>query len=209
MIALSSCSTIAWASSRGVPLQDAAHGTVGPDRTAFLGSSAACGDSRAYWASSIPFFVAILSLKTDSTAWVDIVPLIPPFGTQNTSPVFLGDISGIIHRRELELPQATTTGDSSMAKKPSKSQQARDHKAKNPNATTQEIADALKISYNAVYQALNKAVGTKKPRRGRKAKAPIAAHAALDHAFDFVTKVGGLVHAEQLIDKLKAIKAKL
>ena len=98
-----------------------------------------------------------------------------------------------------------------MAKKtPSKSQQARDHKAKNPKATTQEIADALKISYNAVYQALNKAGGTKKKgKRGPKKKAPVAAHAALDHAFDFVTKVGGLVHAEQLIDKLKAFKAKL
>jgi hypothetical protein len=99
-----------------------------------------------------------------------------------------------------------------MAKKtPSKSQQARDHKAKNPNATTQEIADALKISYNAAYQALNKAGGKKKKKgkSGPKKKAPVAVHAALDHAFDFVTKVGGLVHAEQLIDKLKAFKAKL
>jgi hypothetical protein len=95
-----------------------------------------------------------------------------------------------------------------MAKKtPSKSQQAREHKAKNPNATTQEIADALKISYNAVYQAVKKAGGSKK--RGPKKKAPVAAHAALDHAFEFVTKVGGLVHAEQLIGKLKAFKAKL
>jgi hypothetical protein len=96
-----------------------------------------------------------------------------------------------------------------MAKKtPSKSQQAREHKAKNPKATTQEIADALKISYNAVYQAL-KGSAKKKGKRGPKKKAPVAAHAALDHAFDFVVKVGGLVHAEQLIDKLKAFKAKL
>src|ERR1700722_10665827 len=96
----------------------------------------------------------------------------------------------------------------------SKSQQARDHKAKNPNATTQEIADAIKMSYNAVYQALKNAGGGKsggkrRGKRGAKGKAPVAAHAALDTAFDFVQKVGGLVHAESLIDKLKAIKAKL
>jgi hypothetical protein len=91
----------------------------------------------------------------------------------------------------------------------SKSQQARDHKAKNPNATTQEIADAIKMSYNAVYQALKKSGGTRKGKRGANRKAPVAAHAALDTAFEFVQKVGGLVHAESLIEKLKAFKAKL
>ena len=65
-------------------------------------------------------------------------------------------------------------------------------------------------SYNAVYKALKNASGGKsKGKLGPKRKAPIAAHAALDTAFDFVQKVGGLVHAEDLIDKLKAIKAKL
>ena len=39
--------------------------------------------------------------------------------------------------------------------------------------------------------------------------APQAAHAALDTAFEFVVKVGGLFHAEQLISKLKAIKERL
>jgi hypothetical protein len=50
-----------------------------------------------------------------------------------------------------------------------------------------------------------------KPGRkpGSKNAAPVAAHAALDHAFEFVTKVGGLLHAEQLIAKLKSIKERL
>lgn len=112
----------------------------------------------------------------------------------------------------------TRSAKSSVDSKPgsgatSKAQQARDHKAQNPNATTQEIADAIKMSYNAVYQALKNAGGTsggkKRGKRDAKHKAPIAAHEALDTAFDFVQKVGGLVHAEKLIDKLKSIKAKL
>jgi hypothetical protein len=102
---------------------------------------------------------------------------------------------------------AKAAGDSKAP--PTKSQQAREHKAKNPNATTQEIADALKTSYNAVYQALKKSGGKRRGKRGRKSKAPVAAHAALDTAFEFVQRVGGLVHAESLIDKLKAFKAKL
>jgi hypothetical protein len=105
-----------------------------------------------------------------------------------------------------------TAGDSSAPGSVSKAQQARDHKAQNPSATTQEIADAIKTSYNAVYQALKNAGGSRgksKGKRGPKRKAPVAAHAALDSAFEFVQKVGGLVHAENLIDKLKAIKAKL
>jgi len=39
--------------------------------------------------------------------------------------------------------------------------------------------------------------------------APIAAHAASDSAFEFVTKVGGLLHADQLIAKLRSIKERL
>ena len=101
-------------------------------------------------------------------------------------------------------------GDSSSGNRSaSKSQQAREHKAKNPNATTQEIADAIKMSYNAVYQALKKSGSKPSGKRGAKSKAPVAAHQALDSAFEFVQKVGGLVHAESLINKLKAIKAKL
>jgi hypothetical protein len=51
----------------------------------------------------------------------------------------------------------------------------------------------------------------KKPGKKKAAKvvAPQAAHAALDTAFEFVVKVGGLLHAEQLIGKLKAIKERL
>ncbi len=111
-------------------------------------------------------------------------------------------------------------GANAMAKKPAATKEAKPakkstaalareyHKA-NPKATTQEIADAIKTTYNNVYQALNKSGKKKKGKRGPNGKAPVAAHAALDHAFDFVQKVGGLVHAESLIEKLKAFKAKL
>ena len=47
------------------------------------------------------------------------------------------------------------------------------------------------------------------PQAGAKTAAPAAAHAALDSAFEFVMKVGGLLHAEQLIGQLKAIKERL
>src|SRR4029077_10081273 len=50
-------------------------------------------------------------------------------------------------------------------KGPSKSQQARDYAKANSKATTQEIADATGLSYNAVYQALKT---KKKGKRGRK-----------------------------------------
>lgn len=39
--------------------------------------------------------------------------------------------------------------------------------------------------------------------------ATVAAHNALDSAFESVTVVGGLLHAEQIISKLKAIKERL
>ena len=64
---------------------------------------------------------------------------------------------------------------------------------------------------------MHKKAGKAKGKPGRKpgkthsanGAAPHAAHAALDSAFEFVTKVGGLLHAEQLIAKLKSIKEKL
>ena len=51
----------------------------------------------------------------------------------------------------------------------------------------------------------------RKPGKKSAAKvaAPHAAHAALDSAFEFVVKVGGLLHAEELIGKLKSIKEKM
>ena len=36
--------------------------------------------------------------------------------------------------------------------------------------------------------------------------APVGAHHALDAAFEFIHKIGGLLHAEQLIAKLKSLK---
>ncbi len=50
-------------------------------------------------------------------------------------------------------------------------------------------------------------VGRKK--HSAKAAAPHAAHAALDSAFEFVVRVGGLSHVEQRIAKGKSIKQKL
>lgn len=104
---------------------------------------------------------------------------------------------------------ATTKGD-----KPTIAEQARAYHKANPKATTQEIADALKTSYNNVYQSLKKGKKKKPGRKpgakaGSNGHAPKSMHSALDSAFEFVQKVGGLVHAEQLIDKLKAFKAKL
>jgi hypothetical protein len=108
-----------------------------------------------------------------------------------------------------DVATTTTKGD-----KPTIAEQARAYHKANPKATAQEIADALKTSYNNVYQSLKKG---KKKNPGRKSgakagsngHAPKSLHTALDSAFEFVEKVGGLVHAEQLIDKLKAFKAKL
>ena len=51
-----------------------------------------------------------------------------------------------------------------------------------------------------------KAKGKPGRKPGAKVTAPLAAHAALDTAFEFVTKVGGLLHAEKLIAKLRSIK---
>jgi hypothetical protein len=108
-----------------------------------------------------------------------------------------------------------TTAKKPASDKPSIAEQARAYRKANPKATTQEIADHLKTSYNNVYQAFKKK-GGKKKKLGRKAgkasrngHAPASMHGALDTAFDFVQKVGGLVHAETLIEKLKAFKAKL
>lgn len=89
-----------------------------------------------------------------------------------------------------------------------------------PDKPAAEIAKALKVTPALVYavkaSAAKKAGKAKaKPGRkpgqksGAKTAAPHAAHAALDSAFEFVTKVGGLLHAEQLIAKLKSIKERL
>lgn len=89
-----------------------------------------------------------------------------------------------------------------------------------PDKSAAEIAKDLKVTPALVYNvkaSLKKKPKKAKGKRGRKpgkkahakAAAPHAAHAALDSAFEFVTKVGGLLHAEELIAKLKSIKEKL
>jgi len=42
-----------------------------------------------------------------------------------------------------------------------------------------------------------------------KAGAPAGAHHALDAAFEFIHKVGGVLRSEELISKLKSLKVKL
>jgi hypothetical protein len=84
-----------------------------------------------------------------------------------------------------------------------------------PDKSPSEIAKELKVKPGLVYNVkakMKSGVTTNgKPGRkpGSKKAAPVAAHAALDSAFEFVTKVGGLLHAEQLIAKLKSIKERL
>jgi hypothetical protein len=104
-------------------------------------------------------------------------------------------------------------------KKVNKSAAIREALQATPEKPAAEIAKAIGVTPALVYNVkanLNKKNGKvggkrKKNARGRKpgAKAPVGAHAALDSAFEFVTKVGGLLHAEQLLGKLKAIKERL
>ena len=106
-------------------------------------------------------------------------------------------------------------------KKPSKSAKIREALKATPDKSAAEIAKAVGVTPALVYNVkanmakkVGKATGKKRGRKpGSTAHAnglaPHAAHAALDSAFEFVTKVGGLLHAEQLIAKLKSIKERL
>jgi transposase len=84
-----------------------------------------------------------------------------------------------------------------------------------PDKSVAEIAKDFGVTPGLVYnvKAKLKGGGKKKKKPGRKpgvkAAAPHGAHVALDSAFEFVTKVGGLLHAEQLIGKLRSIKERL
>ena len=104
-------------------------------------------------------------------------------------------------------------------KKPSKSAAIREALKATPDKPAAEIAKELKVRPGLVYAV--KASMKKKPRKakgkpGRKpgSKAstngtPQSANGHLDSAFEFVVKVGGLLQAEQLLGKLKAIKERL
>lgn len=105
------------------------------------------------------------------------------------------------------------------AKKPSKSAAIREALTASPNKPAAEIAKEVGVSTALVYNVKasmkkkkkSKATPGRKPggKSAAKPAAPVAAHAALDSAFEFVTKVGGLLHAEQLIAKLRSIKERL
>jgi len=105
-------------------------------------------------------------------------------------------------------------------KKPSTSSKIREVLTATPDKPVVEIAKEFGVKPGLVYNVkanMKKKAGKPKGKPGRKpgwkaatnGHAPAAAHEALDSAFDFVMKVGGILHAEQLIGKLKAIKEKL
>ncbi len=108
-----------------------------------------------------------------------------------------------------------------MAKaKVSKSAKIREALTATPDKSAVEIAKEIGVTPALVYnvkagmkeksgKAKSKPSSKPGPKPTEKAVAPQAAHAALDSAFEFVMKVGGLLHAEQLINKLKAIKEHL
>ena len=104
--------------------------------------------------------------------------------------------------------------------KTSKSAAIRAALTSTPEKSAGDIAKELGVKPGLVYNvkaSMKKKTGKparkagRKPGRkvGSKRTAPAAAHNALDSAFEFVTKVGGLLHAEQLIGKLREIKDRL
>lgn len=89
-----------------------------------------------------------------------------------------------------------------------------------PDKPVAEIDKENKVTVGLVYNvkaSMNKKSGATKGKRGRKpgtkvaakATAPQGVHDALDAAFEFIHKVGGVLHAEQLIAKLKSLKESL
>ena len=103
--------------------------------------------------------------------------------------------------------------------KVNKSEKIRAALAATPDKSAAEIAKKVGVTpalvYNVKANMIKKAkkAAKKKPGRqpGQKASkngAP-SANGHLDSALDFVTKVGGLQHAEKLIGTLKAIKERL
>ena len=106
------------------------------------------------------------------------------------------------------------------AKKPNKSDKIREALTANPDKPVPEIAKDLGVTAGLVYNvkaSMKKKAGQPAAKRGRKpgskvapkAAAPAGAHHALDAAFEFIHKVGGVLHAEELIAKLKSLKEKL
>ena len=87
---------------------------------------------------------------------------------------------------------------------------------KNPSAGPTEVAGLVKKQFGHTVspavvstikaKAKGKKPGPKKATKVQQSPMQVMAHEALDTAFEFVGKVGGLLHAQALIDKLKAFK---
>ena len=104
--------------------------------------------------------------------------------------------------------------------KTSKSEQIRAAVTANPSKSAAEIAKDTGVTVGLVYNVkanMKKKAGKSKKKSGRKAgtkaaakaTAPQGVHHALDAAFEFIHNVGGVLHAEQLIAKLKSLKERL
>ena len=113
-----------------------------------------------------------------------------------------------------------------MAKRKSnKSAAVREALTADPTKSAAAIAKELRVTPSLVYNVKAAIKKNGKTTNGKKTKgkpgrkpgqksaarvtAPESAHNALDSAFEFVTKVGGLLHAEQLLAKLRTIKERL
>lgn len=101
--------------------------------------------------------------------------------------------------------------------KPNKSEKIRAALTARPDKSAAEIAKEAGVTVGLVYNVkanMKKKTGKAKKKPGRKpgskaaakAAAPQSVHDALDSAFEFVHKVGGLLNAEQLIAKLRSLK---
>ena len=104
--------------------------------------------------------------------------------------------------------------------KPNMSEKIRAALTASPDKSAADIAKENGVKVGLVYNVkagMKKKSSSSKSKRGRKsgskvaakATAPVGVHHALDAAFEFIHKVGGLLHAEQLIAKLKSLKESL
>jgi len=101
--------------------------------------------------------------------------------------------------------------------KSNKSEKIRAALTANPDKPAAEIAKEAGVTVGLVYNVkanMKKKAGKSKkkksgPKAAAKATAPEGVHHALDAAFEFIHKVGGVLHAEQLIAKLKSLKERL
>ncbi|HEX4129227.1 MAG TPA: hypothetical protein VHZ24_04235 [Pirellulales bacterium] len=117
--------------------------------------------------------------------------------------------------------KATATATATATRKVNKSEAIREYLKAHPTKMPKEVAEDLTakgipVSAQMVSTIKSKGkVGKRRGRPGRKPGRPTmksiqnGAHSALDSAFEFVGKVGGLLHAQDLIDRLKTFKERL